>query len=186
MSKAITKTKLTGKQELFCLEYIKDFNGTRAAIAAGYSKKTAKAIANENLSKPYLQQYIANIAGKIFKKKEIQVEEVLEKLVLMAHFDVAQMYDKNGDLKNIHDIPEEIRRIIQGVKINQTNYGKDDSEVSITTKDIKIPDRLKATELLGRYMKMFVDQVEHTGDIKIVVMPASQDDGGNGKLIKGK
>lgn len=35
-----------------------DFNGTRAAIAAGYSEKSAKAIAHENLTKPDLRKFI--------------------------------------------------------------------------------------------------------------------------------
>lgn len=42
----------------FCIEYLVDFNGTRAAIAAGYSEKSAKAIAHENLTKPDLRRFI--------------------------------------------------------------------------------------------------------------------------------
>lgn len=44
--------KLTEKQELFISEYLKDFNGTQAAIRAGYSEDTAGSIACENLKKP--------------------------------------------------------------------------------------------------------------------------------------
>ena len=40
-------TKLTDKQKIFCKEYIKDFNATRAAIAAGYSKKGARQTASD-------------------------------------------------------------------------------------------------------------------------------------------
>ena len=36
--------KLTGKMIKFCYEYPKDFNATKAAERAGYSKKTAYAI----------------------------------------------------------------------------------------------------------------------------------------------
>ena len=50
--------KLTAKQQRFCDEYLIDLNATQAAIRAGYSKKTAKQIATENLSKPYLREYI--------------------------------------------------------------------------------------------------------------------------------
>lgn len=48
--------KLTSKQKKFVEFY--NGNATEAAIKAGYSKKTAKAIANENLTKPYLLQAI--------------------------------------------------------------------------------------------------------------------------------
>ena len=51
-------TKMTLKQQRFADEYIITANATQAAIKAGYSKKTAKVIANENLTKPYIKKYI--------------------------------------------------------------------------------------------------------------------------------
>jgi phage terminase small subunit len=50
--------ELTGKQKRFCEEYIFDFNGTRAAIAAGYSENTAAEKAYEKLRKTKIKSYI--------------------------------------------------------------------------------------------------------------------------------
>ena len=50
--------KMTAKQQRFCDEYLIDLNATQAAIRAGYSKKTARAIGNENLMKPDIKKYI--------------------------------------------------------------------------------------------------------------------------------
>jgi phage terminase small subunit len=44
--------KLTPKQQRFIQEYTVDLNGTQAAIRAGYSPKTARSIASENLQRP--------------------------------------------------------------------------------------------------------------------------------------
>lgn len=49
---------LTTKQKRFCEEYLVDFNATRAAIRAGYSRDTARFIACENLTKPNILQFI--------------------------------------------------------------------------------------------------------------------------------
>lgn len=49
---------LTQKQNRFCEEYIKTTNASAAAVAAGYSKKTAGAIGAENLKKPQIAAYI--------------------------------------------------------------------------------------------------------------------------------
>lgn len=49
---------LTEKQKRFCDEYLIDLNATQAAIRAGYSEKTARQTATENLSKPYIREYI--------------------------------------------------------------------------------------------------------------------------------
>lgn len=44
--------KLTRKQRRFVEEYCADFNGTQAAVRAGYSRRTARSIGSENLAKP--------------------------------------------------------------------------------------------------------------------------------------
>lgn len=50
--------KLTLKQKKFADEYLISGNATDAAIKAGYSKKTAYSIAEENLKKPDIKAYI--------------------------------------------------------------------------------------------------------------------------------
>jgi phage terminase small subunit len=50
--------KLTDKEESFINEYIKDFNATKAAERAKYSKSSARQIGSENLSKPYIREEI--------------------------------------------------------------------------------------------------------------------------------
>ena len=49
---------MTPKQHKFCDEYIKTGNATQSAINAGYSKKTAKQIGQENLTKLDIKTYI--------------------------------------------------------------------------------------------------------------------------------
>lgn len=52
------EVELTDKQSRFIDEYMVDFNATKAAIRAGYSVDSAKAIGFENLTKPYLREEI--------------------------------------------------------------------------------------------------------------------------------
>lgn len=55
----MSEKKLTPKEKLFISEYLSNgFNATQAAISAGYSKRTAGVIGNENLNKPYIKQVI--------------------------------------------------------------------------------------------------------------------------------
>ncbi len=53
-------TNLTPRQKLFCDWYLKLGNGTEAAVKAGYSEKTSRFIASENLTKPNIQTYLAH------------------------------------------------------------------------------------------------------------------------------
>lgn len=183
MSRAITKTGLTAKQELFCLEYAKDFKLQRAAIAAGYSKNSAHVIASQNLKKLKIQKRLAQLVNTIFENEEAAVKDIVRKLIIMADFDPAEMYDEQGNLKKIHDIPEKIRRNIQSIKTNRTEISE---AVFTEVAEIKTPDRLKAVELLGRYLKMFVEQHEHKSEVTVVFRLATDKDGGNNKLLEGK
>jgi phage terminase small subunit len=73
--------KLTDKQELFCKEYIIDLNGTQAAIRAGYSEKTARAIATENLAKPNIQDRITELRAEREERLKIDADWVLRQAV---------------------------------------------------------------------------------------------------------
>lgn len=72
--------KLTAKQKRFCDEYLIDCNGTQAAIRAGYSKRSARAIATENLAKPYIREYIDEQLKKIENSNVADAKEVMEYL----------------------------------------------------------------------------------------------------------
>ena len=50
--------KLNARQKAFCEFYVASGNATEAAIKAGYSKRTARSIGQENLTKPALNNYI--------------------------------------------------------------------------------------------------------------------------------
>ncbi len=69
---------LTSKQEMFCLEYLIDLNATQAAIRAGYSVKTAKDIACENLAKPNIQSRIAEAMAERAENTKIDAAYVLK------------------------------------------------------------------------------------------------------------
>ena len=58
MSLEFKSTGLTLKQEKFVQEYVVCLNGTEAARRAGYSHRTARQIASENLTKPYIRAAI--------------------------------------------------------------------------------------------------------------------------------
>ena len=68
--------ELSDKQKRFCKEYVVDFNATRAAIAAGYSKRTARSVGWENLTKPDIQNYIQSLQSSQLERLEINADEL--------------------------------------------------------------------------------------------------------------
>ncbi|WP_061399448.1 terminase small subunit [Leuconostoc mesenteroides] len=72
--------KLTPKQKKFADEYIKTGNATQSAIEAGYSKRTAKEVGYENLTKPHLKEYIDKRMKQIASSKIMTAQQILERL----------------------------------------------------------------------------------------------------------
>ena len=70
--------KLTAKQKKFADNYIETGNATQSAIDAGYSKKTAKSVGSENLTKPDIKAYIAEKMREIESNKIMGAQEALE------------------------------------------------------------------------------------------------------------
>lgn len=73
--------KLTPKQKAFVREYKKNGgNGTQAAISAGYSEESARAISSENLTKPYIQEALKQEEKKLQEKYEYTIDDMVREL----------------------------------------------------------------------------------------------------------
>lgn len=77
--------RMTTNQQRFIEEYCKDFNATQAAIRAGYSQKTARAIGQENLTKPYIAEAIKERLDKL----SLTAEELTKKMADIARGNLA-------------------------------------------------------------------------------------------------
>ncbi len=67
---------MNDRQRAFCQYYAADPDGTAAAIKAGYSKRTAAAIASENLRKPELLDYIKQLQAEAEAARVADLVEV--------------------------------------------------------------------------------------------------------------
>lgn len=92
--------KMTEKQKAFCDYYIETGNATEAAIKAGYSKKTAKVIGSENLTKPYLKQYIDERLAKIEDERIAKGEEVLQYLTRVMRGEEKDQFGLDASLQD--------------------------------------------------------------------------------------
>lgn len=71
---------LTARQRKFIDAYLVSGNATSAAVAAGYSEKTAKSIGSENLTKPDVAAAIAGRQAKASDKADLTLESHLAAL----------------------------------------------------------------------------------------------------------
>ena len=72
--------KLPPRQDRFCREYIKDFNATRAYIAAGYAKKGARAGSSRLLTNVNISAKVKELNDAVNKKLDFDPEWIRNKM----------------------------------------------------------------------------------------------------------
>lgn len=135
-------SKLTIKQKRFVDEYIISGNATDAAIKAGYSKRTAKSIGAENLTKPDIVNALREREKEIQSKKIAKQEEVLEYLT----------------------------SILRNEQTQQTLIGVGKGVQAITDIELSAADKIKAAELIGKRFGMWTDKVELESNSQVVIV----------------
>lgn len=85
---------MSPKQKSFCELYVSCGNATMAAEKAGYSKRTAKVIGAENLTKPYLAAYITELQEQIASRNIMSARERQELLTEFARDDEQDIKDR--------------------------------------------------------------------------------------------
>ena len=145
----MAQRKLNPKQQRFVEEYLIDLNATQAAIRAGYSPKTATAIASENLAKPNISAAIACAMAERSKRTGITQDRVLEELAKVAFIKLTDIVDDTGKIKA--DATDEDRACIESNKYKRTDTDTGYSE----EREVKASPKLKALELIGRHLGMF-------------------------------
>lgn len=109
-TKELTENKLTIKMQRFVDLYLTSGNATKAAIEAGYSKKTAYSIGSENLKKPEIIEYM--------KRRRLEIEELLGFNKLTVIKDLLSIKDKCMQVIPVMEFDRELRMMLQVMEVN--------------------------------------------------------------------
>lgn len=148
---------MTEKQKIFADEYLIDLNATRAYKVAYLRVKndeTAAAAAARLLKNVKVVTYIEKRMQDRQKRTEVTQDRVIEELAAIAFAratDFAQIVNGNVVLANTADLTESQIKAIAGIK--EGKFGI----------ELKLNDKEKALELLGRHLGMFKDKLEVSG-----------------------
>ena len=138
--------RLTEKQKRFVEEYLVDLNATQAAIRAGYSTKTADRIGPELLGKTCVSAAIQKAIAARSERTEITQDAVLRELAAIGFSRATDYATIRGPLVEMtptDKLSDAQKKAV--ASIEQGNFGI----------KVKLHDKVKALELLGRHLGMF-------------------------------
>lgn len=159
---------MTDKEKLFVKYYAKHRNATKAAILAGYSKDSAYSTGWDILKKPEIKAAIDKELAERMAQIQIDTTMVLEELkkVGFANIkDLARWGNGTVDFKPSEEVDEDLSAAVAEVSENTTEFGHN--------LKLRMHDKLKALELLGKYLKMWTEKHEHTGKDGQPLIPKS-------------
>lgn len=149
---------MTAKQKRFVEEYLIDLNATQAAIRAGYSPATAQEQGYQLLQKTSVQNAINMKIAERSKRTGINADRVIREIAKIAFVNAADLIDFDTATIDSNAVNDDTAAI-QSVKVKY--FGEDGLE-----REIKLADKLKALELLGKHLGLFKENIELTGDVK--------------------
>ncbi len=155
----------TGKQARFIAEYLKDLNGTEAAVRAGYRESSARHTASRLLQKPHIKAEVQRLQAEQLDKAGITAQGVLEQLRRIAYLDPAVIYDENGSVKNPRDWPVAARTALTSFDVVRNRTAADGLLERVVK--VRLESKLQALEMLAKHFGLLRENVDVNQEITI-------------------
>lgn len=169
--------KISAMDRVFIIEYLKDLDVPRAALAAGYSKSMANSKAFQWVShgnvKPLVFEAIQAGLKKRLDRNEMTVDRVIKELSRIAFVDTRKLFDERGVLKPVHTLDDDTAAALESVEVIEkesvTRLDEDENgnPVKVTepvfTRKAKMHSKMAAMGLAMQYLGVLKTRVEHTG-----------------------
>lgn len=192
---ASTKVKPTRPDvKVFIAEYLRDSNGRRAAIAAGYSEKTADSQASRLLKsvkvRAEVDRHQAQIIQKVQHDTGITLERTLREIARGAFYDPRRFFDDKGELRRVTDLDDDTASALAGFEVTEEFQGRgDERELAGYTKKVKLADRKGYLDMLMKHLggykvdndqkksdpaevvAAFVRELHQSGDARLPMSP---------------
>lgn len=152
------------KRALFCMEYLVDLNGTKAAERAGYSAKSAHVQAHRLLSNAKVKAEIQRLMDERGERLEITADIVLQELARLALYDPRKLFNSDGSPKHITELDKNTAVAIAGFDVHELFDGQGEQKHAYgLMKKIRLADKIRALEQIGRHLQIFTEKPQDEG-----------------------
>lgn len=159
----MARKQLSDRQKRFVEEYLLDLNATQAAIRAGYKKSE---YTDKNARKLLENTRISEAIDKEMAKRSVRTginqDRVIQELARVAFVNPQDVIDTETGKIKPGASPDDLA-CIQSVKVKKTETARS----TTIEREVKLNDKMKALELLGRHLGMFTDKIDLNADMDL-------------------
>ena len=147
--------ELSERRKQFCREYVIDFNAGRAAKAAGYSGKTARANVYRMLGSPEVVDEIRRLIDERAERTRISADRVVVELAAVAFSSVADYrFNEAGEVELGPDADPLAFRAVASVRHRECSRGSAGEVSQERATTLRLWDKVAALRLLMRHLGM--------------------------------
>ena len=134
--------ELSWQERVFLNHYIVDWNGTKAAIKAGYAQSNAASMACKMLKRPNVRDHLDYMIEQQRHQASFTIERMMAELSHVAFSSIGDLMDENGEWLPPHQLPASAMKAIKKYRYNNGRH------------EYEFHDKIKAMETLGRFLGM--------------------------------
>jgi phage terminase small subunit len=151
---------LRPRQQIFVEEYLKDLDAQQAALRAGYKGNTG----SELLKNPNIAEAIKEAIEERQARTQVTVDLVVAELAKIAFSDLTDFvtWKKSGRI-GLRPCDQIDGHVLSSIEETISSGGA-------KTRKVKLYDKLKALELLGKHLGMFTDNLNLSGNVSVQIV----------------
>jgi phage terminase small subunit len=155
--------ELNEQQARFCGEFLVDLNAAAAARRSGYSLAAAKEVGYRLLTLPHVRAEVDRLKAERAASLALKAEDVVRELVKLSHANMLNYVRVQPDGSAAVDLSamgEDEAAALQEVTVEEFTDGRGDEARPCRRIKIKLADKTRALELLGKHLALFTERHE--------------------------
>jgi len=147
--------KLNRRQEEFVRQYLLDLNASAAYIRAGFKARgnSAEVNAARLLRNAQVAKAIEHAMAERSARTQTSADRVICELAKIAFFDVTNALNDDGSIKPLSELDNDTAAVLASFEVVELA-----SEQGSVTHKIRLADKLRALELLGKHLGLFSER----------------------------
>ena len=146
--------RLSDKEQMFLMEYIRSWSPKDAAVKAGYAPKNAKVTGQKILKRPKIRNWLGAFKRKLFDSCEVDADKLMQRINAGLHRNAKMLCNDQGVVSsNITEMPDEITEQIDGI---EQEYSELIDAETGEIKGRKVKTKIKLVPI-AQIMRMAID-----------------------------